>query len=461
MLTPGPSRDRGAGLVLLAAVALPLLLVLAGAREVYLAGAAVALLAVLVACPREWLPSVALVAFVVLPERAYPAFGLLKAVTASGLVLTVWAVRCARAPDPRSGGRDRALARSAWAAPAVLLLLWSGLLLLTHRDVSSLGWLVSITLSGLSPLLARRVGREGAVLARTWVAAGTVASLYAQLELRWQGNRLYDPLFDRAGVGSVQHWSVYRADASFGHPLYAGTFFAVAVVLGLGLWLAHEQHARLYLALAAVNGLGVVSTVSRGALYAVAAGVVVLLAGAFVARRPGWGRRAGVLAVLAAAAVVVLDPARLQERADSTEGARSASARHLLLDVALRAARATDWLGAGPGASQQAADQITGGYLMEDSWLQLLVSLGLPGVLAAAALLVVLVRQALRAGNVVGVAAAATLGVALLGFNGLEGQRLLHVMIGCCLVVLLSPPTGPAAAPAAARVRDRVGMLVR
>ena len=242
------------------------------------------------------------------------------------------------------------------------------------------------------------------------------------------------------GRSLEQEWSGYRSHGSFGHPLYAGTFFAVSFAVAIGRWVT-TGNGRLW-AVAASGG--VVVSVSRGALLAVVlATLATLVVGAVhlgPRRMPGLGQ---VVALSVLGAVAVWATGLVQGRSTSQEGAASADLRTALFDTAFDIARADGWLGSGPGT----AEDITGRWLgqeipLENSWLQLLVSLGMIGLVG---MLVVFATTSLRAVGLRHVAVLpplVALAVALAGYNAIEALLPMSTLVG--LVLLLATSREPA-----------------
>ena len=179
---------------------------------------------------------------------------------------------------------------------------------------------------------------------------------------------------------------------------------------------------------------GVVVSVSRGALLAVVlATLATLVVGAVrlgPRRMPGLGQ---VVALSVLGAVAVWATGLVQGRSTSQEGAASAEVRTALFDTAFDIARADGWLGSGPGT----ADALTGRWLgqeipLENSWLQLLVSLGMIGLVG---MLVVFATTSLRAVGLRHVAVLpplVALAVALAGYNAIEALLPMSTLVGLC-----------------------------
>lgn len=409
---------------------------------------------VLFTVPVRTMPAAALVIFAVFPAQLQPDQGIGNVLRPSLLVLYVWVLRrwwSTAGPGP-AGELGPHPARRAFLPH---LLTYLAALLLAVWTVITLGWSVIPTtstswtsvflVSCFLPLLVLDARAEAALVRTSLLWVGGALGAYAVVEQVLRSNPVYGAVYAALGAGAPEPWAVYRSEASFGHPLWAGAFFVVPACLGLIGWLQTGRTRDGVLgALAAV---GVVMTVSRGSLFALGGGLAVgvLLVGLFAAR-PAARRLLGVapLALLAFAGLSVFQP--LADRADSQESGLSAGVRERAVDVALRAAQQSDWLGTGPATSGVTGRTITD-IVIENSLLQLLMSIGLPGLLlflllAGAACLAAISRRDLAtAAAVAGYVAAIT------GFNSLDAVRSMHVLIGFLLLLALhgapSPPVPP------------------
>jgi O-antigen ligase len=206
----------------------------------------------------------------------------------------------------------------------------------------------------------------------------------------------------------------------------------------------------------AASFVGLAVTVSRGALIAVAAAAIVsVLAPLLRGDRAVTRRYAGGLLFLAASGALVLSSGAFQARLGSVEGATSTQARTIAQELTLRGAEASGWLGYGPGT----ADATLGrwareGYLVENSMLQLLLSLGIPGVLLFAAMVGALAVHAIRLRNTAALAGLVAFVVAITGYNAIESVLPLHVLLGLLFVLALAADGHGTASSSPARRRE-------
>lgn len=397
--------------------------------------------------PVGWLPAAAVVAFAVVPNRLVPSESIFNALPPVSLILAIWVFRrLVLGQRPPTGGLPApttppALRIGAWIAAAAFLA-WA-LLTALRSEYSDTGfsWLSSFTIGMLIPLLVPDARAEARALRSTWLVVGAIAGAYAAVEVVLQGSPLWGTLYDALGYGSSQHWSVYRAEVSFGHPLFAAAFLAPPALLGIGGWLGSGRAWHLVAGL--VAAVGVVATVSRGAILAVALGaaLALVLALTVIPRRPG--RRVAQLTALAVVGGIgVLNFPALTARMDSLDAARSSEARDIATGVAMQAAANAGWLGSGPGTSGISGREIYD-VVIENSLFQLLISVGIPGLVLFLALVALLALAAVRRGDVAAAAAMAGYLVVITGFNAIDAVRALHLVLGLLVILTLHGAPAP------------------
>lgn len=428
--------------VLLAGVAVAVMLPsmsASAARYLVIVPLGAALLFALFRLPAHVLPALAFVLYAVGAAQLIPS-GL--PVGTPSVLLLVWMVRrAAGALGTTRASRARVLApadrlpaeRAGMAVPtlSVLLLVWL-LLLIELGDLggNSTGWLLNFVPVVLAPLLVRDLSREAAVLERSWIVLATILGIYALIEFNVRANFLYWAV----GFESSQHWSVYRPEGPFGHPLLFGTFLAVGALLAFGKWL--EGHRGANLVAASVAVAGVVVTSSRGSLIAVVAGILVVVA--VVVARPGRSRRGrawGLVLLLAAAAAVLIPATPLLDRWMSDEADGSSTARSQGFEVAMSLAERSSYLGTGAGTSSLASTLAGSTLPIELSPLQALVSLGVPGVALLLAIIFVGISRALAARHIAAVGGLTAFLVAISGYNYFDDRRSALILFGMILVI--------------------------
>ncbi|MFF0910552.1 O-antigen ligase family protein [Microbacterium enclense] len=377
--------------------------------------------------PVHWLPSVVVAVLALFPTRFIPSDGPFNALPPLAILLGVWVVRRLLWPQDRGRlpqERSAALvARYAVYATAIALTAWLLLsVALTGVQESSLGWTVSFVASVFVPLLVLDARREVALLRKTLLVVGALAGAYVVGEMVLG----FSPLYGTASGDLL--FSVYRARGAFSHPLFAAAFLTIPAALGLGTWLTEGR--RWPLVAAAISAAGVMATVSRGPLAAlgIAVAFAVLLSPLFI----GWAhlrRWVQLLAVAAIGAVAVLNFGPLAERADSIESRISAEVRDRAVDVSIRAADFSGWIGTGPGTSGQTS-RLFDTIIIENSLLQLLISIGIPGLLLFVLFVAALALRTTLTGALGPLLALIAYVVAIAGFNTLDAVRSMHVVVG-------------------------------
>ncbi|ROR73340.1 O-antigen ligase family protein [Bogoriella caseilytica] len=412
------------------------------------------LLLVAMAVPRHVLPAAAVIIYALLPTKLLPGTAMMEALPLGTILLIVWRVRVwldAHLSTRRTDwepDRPRGSWGAAAAACAALFSLWALISAMAHSSTFfGLGWIVSFCAAVFVGLTVRSAPQEAALLRRTWIVVGGLAGSYAVLEFVLGGSPLFGTLYALVGETTSQHWSVYRAEVSFSHPLFAGVFLSVATVLGVLSWMERRESASLVWGL--LSAAGVVATLSRGPMLAT---IAALIAGLVIVGLRRGERRPGQFALLAviglAAAVVVSRLEAFATRTGSVEAELSAGARRTGMDVALQAAASSNYLGTGPATSGQTAARF-GSVVIENSYLQILISLGLPGLILLLGILAAVLVIALRARRTAAAAAAMSVVIAFAGFNALDAVRSMHLILGLVVFLALHLPADDGDDPAA------------
>ena len=421
---------------------------------------AVLALGTLFLVPVEVIPAVALTIFVLVPPRVLPQDGPLGALPLTTIVLVVWAFRrivLDQGNGTRIGNAEGTFTagppttapfKTAAVVSGGLFFVWAVISIFRSPDMqTSLGWLISFTAGALLPLLVGNARREAAHLHRAWMILGGWLGAYALVEAILHTNLLWGTLYNLIGLPNAQHWAVYRAGASFGHPLLAALFFAVAVALAVGTWLS--TRSAWALAAAVFSGLGLAVTVSRGAMLAGAiAAAFAYLAALLVRGEKRWSRFAAGAGLAIVGVVGIIQFDAFSARDTSAEGALSTGARDLAWWVALQAGHLTNWIGSGTGTSGITGRLFTD-VVIESSLLQLLIGVGIPGLLLFALMVGSAFFHALSVRAVGAAAGMLAFAICISSFNALDGVRSMHLLLGCLFIMTLSPPAAPSMPPAA------------
>lgn len=414
---PQPPRSLLAGGLLTAALSgggVAFVVAPRGLMSAVVLAAAGAFAILVVLTPTEFLPAVALAIYVVIPQQAV---GYLAGASPAAVVLAVWAVR--RVVGEGTGGASSWTWLARFGAATVLG--WGLYLLLTSEvavDTSpSSRWLVTFALGLFAPLLVSTTDDEARVLWRVWPAITAAAACYVVLEYVLHANPLYDTVYAIAGRSVPQEWAIYRSHGSFGHPLYSATFFAVSAAAAFGRWMSVGKGAWWIVA----GFVGLLVTVSRGPLAALAVAVGVIVVLAFARRRSVRPRRLGRVAVIVGVGVaLVLGSGLLGARSNSVEAQSSAAVRSGVWERATAAAAFTDWQGSGAATSHRLIEAWRGPVL-ENSWLQVLISLGVVGLAAFALIILAILANSVARVNLASAGAVVALTVSLYGYEGIEG----------------------------------------
>ena len=381
----------------------------------------------LINIPVHWLPAVALVAFAVVPGQLVPTAYVGRAVTPGTIVLIIWVLKVFLTK------RKLRIYNPFVLANIFALLIWSAATsYLSELSEVSFAWSVSMMVAVLLPVLLGSE-READLVARTWILLGAVLSVYTIIEAVLGRNIVFGYLADN----DVQHWSVYRAYASFGHPLLAGTFFVATFGLALGMWLRGNRQKWL-LSIAILSLIAVFATISRGAIVTA---VVVVAAFAIIAllrRSTTVPRALSVVGIIVVSVFAAMNTPRLVERIFSVEGSRSNDARRSGFDVALVGADHFHWLGAGPAMSQRAVAQFNVTQVrIESAYLQLLLSVGLPGLAFFSVAMVGAGCIAVRDGRLGALGALLGVLVSIGFYNSIDARWGSHILIGLALFICL------------------------
>lgn len=449
MTTPGPLvarwsvRDRLRPLILLALAAVVVAAVTGALLRIDDATVAVAGLlpflavagVVLFALPVHTLPTLAVGVLALVPTRLIPNDGPFNALPPLAILMGVWVFRRLvlghRPPDEAEPATEQSLAaRLVVSAVAVVLLVW--LLLstaLAGGGETPIGWTVAFVTSALLPLLVPDARAEARLLRAALLVIGALVGAYLFVEMLLGFSPLY------GGATREFIFSVYRARGAFAHPLFAGAFLTIPAALGIARWLRTGR--RWPLVAGGLAAIGVVATVSRGSIGAlgVAVGIAVVLSPFLL----GWrqvGRWAAFVGLAAVAAVIVLTASPLADRADSIESQLSAGVRERAVDVAGLAGASSGWVGTGPGTSGVTA-RLFDDIIIENSLLQLLISVGIPGLALFLLFVASLAAAAWVNRNLGAVLAVAAYTVAITGFNSIDAVRSMHVIFGILVILAL------------------------
>lgn len=414
-----------------------------GVRALFLGAVVLLAVGACLAVPVESLPTVALVAVVLVPDRIadYSSSPLLMPAT---LALGVWVVRRLLAGGSSTGpagdlGRHRRLRKALTGTAVALALGMVPLVLVSPNKRFSIAWAFTFAVAVAAPLLLGDLDEEARRLRRALPWVGSLVAVYAIIEYLLEQNLVYAPVYAALGLDDLQHWSVYRSDASLGHPLVAGLFFTATLSFCVGRWLETRRPGMLVLAL--LTGSGIVTTVSRGSYIAAAVALTAVLLVALCVQAGHRLRRLVTLLAFGGVSLLAVNSDAFVERGLSAEGVSSLNSRNALPQIAAEAARASHWLGGGPAASLPLASPYNFQQLpIENSYLQLLIGVGAWGLALFVLVLVLAAVIALRRRNLSGFGALVGYAVAIGGFAALDSRRDLVVLLGLLVMVSICRP---------------------
>lgn len=390
----------------------------------------------LLAVPKRHLPSIALVCLIMVPRQLY-AETILNNFSVPLVIMIIWRIRLL-VDEPRRR-------RQSTVFVVVLLLVlgawmfWVSFLAGTapFRFTYALAFVLTLGIV----LSSRASSDQVARVLTTWQVLAVVLAAYSLVEFVLQRNLVFDPLIALAGSEPVQHWSVYRSYASLGHPLYAGLFFSIAFAISVGRKLEGGGNGQLVYA--GVSLAGVLLTVSRNSLGAAAAAAAIIIVASMFSSRSKVPAivRVGLGLLVVAGVALAFQSSVFQERVDSAEADSSTAARDVLLDLTLRTAAAHGWLGAGAASAADAAAPFNAGEVyIEGAWYQILISLGVPGVVLFLALFLGSIGFALRKGRFAAAGAMVAYAFSISFTPVLESHRPYLLLLGFILWACWAPP---------------------
>lgn len=381
--------------------------------------------------PRRFGLSIALLVFVLLPRFIYSENSFIQGIPPFGWVVAIWMLRTLRnrGEDARTRKQRNVMVALLIAALAwyVVTLTWS------INPLTSLGWIVPFILGTVLVTIGGRDAESIVTLRKVWLWTAAIMSVYGITEFLLSANPLYDQLRQLLNSPLVRTWSVYRVNASFGHPLYAALFYSMSAAFAFGWGIINGR--KWALVVSALAGLATVLTVSRGGIAVVAVAFVAISSIAIF--RQTQLRLFGKVAIsmgLIVAGLAVFQIPQLQERLFSAEALSSVAARQSLNTIIWAAAQNSDFLGSGIGTSTAAAFQFNpDAYLIENAYFQLFISSGIPGVALFALVIIAATIRALRSGDLAGLGLTLTFGVMVASFNGVESNPGILFLLGLAL----------------------------
>lgn len=390
-------------------------------------------IALLLEAPLRILPALALAGFALVPVKQLPFPGEPGTLSPGLLVTSVWIARHASSRRRRDGNQD--------IAGAVMLLLAGTIVVTAVLSASrwnSATWALSFIALGLAPIALLRGSdrRTRDLLVLVWIRLGAVLGVWAIVEATvLHRNPILDWAYHTAQPPVLQVWSTYRATTTLGHPLVNALFFSLSSVLCYSEWKRRGGGVAL-LCLAATIG-GLLATSSRGGVLAVIVGVAVYTAVQTLSMNSVRSGRLGMPVVVIALLAAGIFGVAILHRTNSSEGQSSSDFRRTTLTDGVALARRSPLLGVGMGNTDAARKSAATGKFrnvgLENSWVELIVGLGIPGAMLMAFFLARPVAAAARSGDAAAAALVCTYCVMAASFNLLEQNRPAHLLFGLVL----------------------------
>ncbi|WP_158249009.1 O-antigen ligase family protein [Mycobacterium sp. ENV421] len=382
--------------------------------------------------PRNALPAAALWIVVLLPI-GYIGVPILvgRYLTPAVIIIAVWMFRLAVA-DRRATIRGGLI-----AAPFLMLLLASAAY--TQNSNRTFAWTAAFIVCVVAPALLGQVCRDDVwrtlrpTLGGIGLFLGVLAVCDFFLHLNpWTEWYVY-----------VRTWtSGFRTTTSLGHPLTTGLVASVALVACVFPSPRARQGPYWLCAVGALAAI--VLSVSRTSVIAVGVSAVIGIfsarSGAATTQERGHRGRRLVLLVAGATffGAVAFSPL-LSRRNASEEAANSASYRSALVDSAQRLISEHPWFGFGPGTSNLVYEQSDSSDALENSALQLVVSIGVPASLLLLLGLGVIVGVAMRRSRAGAAAGIVAFLVSATGFNVIDSNPAFLTLLAPLIVCAVMP----------------------
>lgn len=375
-----------------------------------------------IALPVSWLPSFALAGFALLPVKQLPFPGEPAAINPGALIVLIWIMRMVLEHHRRTPERTN---RLPWTIP--VLALWCVVGVATApRLGTSLGWTANFLVLALGVVTVARFDLGSVRKAReTWIVLSSSLGAFALVEaFILKANPLYGSTYQTAQPALKQVWSVYRATTTMGHPLVNALFFSIGCVLAIEARM--RRRGRWDSIAILLSAGGVIATASRAGVIAVVFGALTVVVLRSRARSSSRIRTAVLGSMLVIGVALAGSSTYLAERNRSEEAASSAAYRRTTLKTSVGVLAHSPVLGVGPGLADTEKKTLATGRSrlggIENSWLELLVSLGPVGLLLTVLLVIQRWRSARASGDIAMQGVLVTYAVMCSAFNMIEAH---------------------------------------
>ena len=377
--------------------------------------------------PLRWMPSILLWVFALTPVSVLPGNGI-TAIFSPALIATAIFFTRAWALDS-SGYSPKMLS-------GMLLVLLAVTTAWSINLYTSIGWAVNfaVLVIGVIWLCTKLEPIAFTLLKFNWIAIGSILSVVGIAE--HLAGRSLVPYLAQAYLIDQKYWSTFRITTTLGTPLMNGLFFSSAGALAFALFI--RQPRFVYFGAFVLCSVALIFTYTRGSIYGLAIVVVAIMLISLFHRQVRPAVALGAILVLLIGGVFGLST--VQTRTSTREAAGSAAARDASTEAALVVAERYLWLGTGPRTSHRAQQQVGGAIDydqnrdFENSYMELLVSVGIAGALAFLLLFAIPLSRAIFAGSIAEATPAMTIGISIFSFNMIEavipGLVILGIAIG-------------------------------
>jgi|GEM_PF-4847642 len=402
-------------------------------RNLVLAGASIVGIVVVIFVPARYLPSLALVSFILLPPSMMPnAF---KVIVPGTIILWVWVVR----------------RKVSFGSVAVLGFFWGTALFsvasaaFSVDSASSGTWILTFFMSLIPALIVSPSREERDLLEKTFLCAAGFLGLYGILEFLTKRNLVYGALQSLFGSDfSVQHWSTYRPTMTFGHPIPAAAFMAVATAIVMAIWMQRRTVGTGVVLLLSLSGLVVPQT--RGGIFAFGFAALVAVAFAmFTQRASKWrARLLGLCAICIIALLFVSAHTNILSRFQSGEALSALVQRQRTFPIILDAIGGMDHpFGLGPGVPVEVlGGDLAGLGYVENFYLQALLGLGWLGAIFLFAFMGSIFWSAWRSQYLGGVLGLLAFFAVIATFNAFDGYSSIFVLFSVLIMYSKSADQG-------------------
>ena len=393
---------------------------------------------VLAFVPVRTLPAIALLVSLLIPAEAAFLPKLLEGAALGVVPLAIWMIRA----------RGRLRAPRHLRCLAVLFGAWliASEIFAPLRTKHGVEWFVVVEITLVLAIIKTPSGFGIRDVRSLFLRVTTVLGIYALVEgFILHFNPLFSSLFEHTNWWGNQRFNAsYRVTTLLGHPLDNGLVFSAAAVLAASEVMERRDKMAMPLVRLAILVGAVAATHERGSVIGLAVGWMIVMLFTRAQRHSkarGQSVRRVVLLTGAVVGVAVLISG-LQARSESSQGRASALVREAVVARTTEALHGIELFGAGPGevdSYREIKHLGTSSVTLENSYAEIVVDIGPIGALIGVILLLAIVITGLRTPLMVGeTAALAAILVDIGGYNAIQGQRPVLVIISLLIISIIT-----------------------